>query len=90
MRLKKPELKYPADFPSDHRFTPSSHRGMEERPAYGSMPGLNEQLSHHGSLHRLDSQSRHGSARDLSNAPATSITHGSSMNRVVEEDGASA
>ncbi|XP_073683640.1 frizzled-3-like [Garra rufa] len=74
----------------DGRFTPSSHRGMEERPAYGSMPRLNEQLSHHGSLHRLDSQSRHGSARDLSNAPAASITHGSSMNCVAEDDGTSA
>ncbi|KAL0169701.1 hypothetical protein M9458_034297, partial [Cirrhinus mrigala] len=51
--------------------------GMEERPAYGSMPRLNEQLSHHGSLHRLDSQSRHGSARDLSSVPAASITLGS-------------
>ncbi|XDV42810.1 hypothetical protein PO909_011407 [Leuciscus waleckii] len=74
----------------DARFTPSSHRGTEERPAYGSMPRLNEQLSHHGSLHRLDSQPRHGSMRDLSDAPATSITHGSSMNRVAEDDGASA
>ncbi|XP_058605910.1 frizzled-3b isoform X2 [Onychostoma macrolepis] len=74
----------------DGRFTPSSHRGMEERPAYGSMPRLNEQLSHHSSLHCLDSQSRHGSARDLSNAPAASITHGSSVNCLAEEDGKSA
>uniref|UniRef100_A0A673M9K2 Frizzled-3-like n=1 Tax=Sinocyclocheilus rhinocerous TaxID=307959 RepID=A0A673M9K2_9TELE len=62
----------------DGRLTPSSHRGMEERPAYGSMPRLNEQLSRHSSLHYL------------SNAPAASITHGSSMNCVVEDDGTSA
>ncbi|KAL7862137.1 hypothetical protein SRHO_G00135780 [Serrasalmus rhombeus] len=74
----------------DGRYTPTSHRGVEERPPYGSMPRLNEQLSHHGSLHRLDSQSRHSSVRDLSSAPPTNITHGSSMNRVMEEDGASA
>uniref|UniRef100_W5JYQ2 Frizzled-3 n=1 Tax=Astyanax mexicanus TaxID=7994 RepID=W5JYQ2_ASTMX len=74
----------------DGRYSPPSHRGMEERPPYGSMPRLNEQLSHHSSLHRLDSQSRHSSVRDLSNAPPTNITHGSSMNRVVEDDGASA
>uniref|UniRef100_A0A8B9L2K3 Frizzled-3 n=1 Tax=Astyanax mexicanus TaxID=7994 RepID=A0A8B9L2K3_ASTMX len=57
--------------------SPPSHRGMEERPPYGSMPRLND-------------QSRHSSVRDLSNAPPTNITHGSSMNRVVEDDGASA
>ncbi|XP_072545456.1 frizzled-3b isoform X2 [Salminus brasiliensis] len=74
----------------DGRYTPTSHRGIEERPPYGSMPRLNEQLSHHSSLHRLDSQSRHSSMRDLSNAPPANITHGSSMNRVMEEDGASA
>uniref|UniRef100_A0A8C1YIB6 Frizzled-3 n=2 Tax=Cyprinus carpio TaxID=7962 RepID=A0A8C1YIB6_CYPCA len=61
----------------DDRFTPSSHRGMEERPAYGSMPRLND-------------QSRHGSARELSDAPAANIMHGSSMNCVVEDDGTSA
>ncbi|KAL7873149.1 hypothetical protein AOLI_G00122200 [Acnodon oligacanthus] len=74
----------------DGRYTPTSHRGAEERPPYGSMPRLNEQLSHHSSLHRLDSQSRHSSVRDLSSALPTNITHGSSMNRVMEEDGASA
>ncbi|XP_066525121.1 frizzled-3b isoform X2 [Hoplias malabaricus] len=74
----------------DGRYTPTSHRGADDRPPYGSMPRLNEQLSHHSSLHRLDSQSRHSSMRDLSNAPPTNITHGSSMNRVMEEDGASA
>ncbi|XP_017331803.1 frizzled-3b isoform X1 [Ictalurus punctatus] len=74
----------------DGRYTPTSHRGIEERPPYGSMPRLNEQLSRHSSLHRLDSQSRHSSMRDLSHPPPTNITHGSSMNRVVEEDGMSA
>ncbi|XP_076833946.1 frizzled-3-like [Brachyhypopomus gauderio] len=74
----------------DGRYTPTSPRGMEVRPPYGSMPRLTEQLSNHGSLHKLDSQSQHGSVRDLANPPPTNITHGSSMNRVVEEDGASA
>ncbi|XP_056623788.1 frizzled-3b isoform X2 [Triplophysa dalaica] len=74
----------------DDRHTPSSHRGAEERLLYGSTPRLNEQLTRHESLHRLDGQSRHGSTRDLSNAPPTNITRASSTNRVEEEDGASA
>lgn len=86
---KKSEFCCPFLF-SSYRYTPTSHRGMEERPPYGSLPRLNEQLSHHSSLHRLDSQSRHSSTRDLSHPPPTNITHGSSMNRVVEEDGGSA
>ncbi|KAI7804952.1 putative frizzled-3-like [Triplophysa rosa] len=74
----------------DDRHNPSSHRGAEERPLYGSTPRLNEQLTRHESLHRLDGQSRHGSTRDLSNAPPTDIPHASSANRVAEEDGATA
>ncbi|XP_036405504.1 frizzled-3a isoform X2 [Megalops cyprinoides] len=73
----------------DGRYTPCSYRGVEERVPHGSMPRLNDQ-SRHSSMHRLDSQSRHSSVRDLSNAPAAHITHGTSMNRVIEEDGASA
>ncbi|XP_026867747.1 frizzled-3b isoform X1 [Electrophorus electricus] len=74
----------------DGRYTPTSHRGTEERPPYGSMPRLTEQLSRHSSLHQLDSQSQHGSARDLANPLPTNITHGSSMNHMEEQDGASA
>ncbi|KAJ7426752.1 hypothetical protein WISP_12927 [Willisornis vidua] len=38
--------------------------------------------SRHSSSHRLNEQSRHGSARDLSVNPLTHITHGTSMNRL--------
>ncbi|XP_018590710.2 frizzled-3a [Scleropages formosus] len=75
----------------DGRYTPCSYRAAEERLPYGSMshlPPLDQ--SRHGSTQRLDSQSRHSSVRDLSNAQTTHITHGTSMNRVIEEDGASA
>lgn len=72
----------------DGRYTPCSYRGMDDRLAHGSMPRLNDQ-SRHSSMHRLNDQSRHSSIRDLSNVP-THITHGTSMNRVIEEDGASA
>ncbi|KAG9344780.1 hypothetical protein JZ751_010467 [Albula glossodonta] len=73
----------------DGRYTPCSYRGAEERVPHGSMPRLNDQ-SRHSSMQRLDSQSRHSSVRDLSNAPPTHVTHGVSMNRVIEEDGTSA
>lgn len=46
--------------------------------------------SRHSSSHRLNEQSRHSSIRDLSSNPMTHITHGTSMNRVIEEDGTSA
>ncbi|KAL4630443.1 frizzled-3-like [Arapaima gigas] len=75
----------------DGRYTPSSCRAVEERLPYGStslLPPLDQ--SRHGSSQRLDNQSRHSSTRDLSNAQTTHITHGTSMNRVIEEDGASA
>nr|XP_015200202.1 PREDICTED: frizzled-3 isoform X2 [Lepisosteus oculatus] len=72
----------------DGRYTPCSYRGVDDRLPHGSMSRLNDQ-SRHSSMHRLNDQSRHGSVRDLSNAP-THITHGTSMNRVIEEDGASA
>ncbi|XP_048840942.1 frizzled-3-like isoform X4 [Brienomyrus brachyistius] len=75
----------------DGRYTPCSYRGMEDRLPYGSFPHLPAlDQSRHGSMQRLDSQSRHSSVRDLSNSQATHITHGTTMNRVVEEDGASA
>ncbi|XP_018589715.1 frizzled-3-like isoform X1 [Scleropages formosus] len=73
----------------DGGYTPCSYRGTEERPTHGSLPRLNEQ-SQHSSMQRLDSQSRHSSVRDLSNVSPALITHGTSMNRVIEEDGASA
>lgn len=71
------------------RFTPCSYRGVEERLPHGSMSRLTDH-SRHSSSHRLNEQSRHSSIRDLSNNPMTHITHGTSMNRVIEEDGTSA
>ncbi|XP_078398069.1 frizzled-3 isoform X1 [Cetorhinus maximus] len=72
----------------DGRYTPCSFRGLDERLVHGSLPRLNDQ-SQQGSLHRLNDQSRQSSIRDLTN-PATHITHGTSMNRVIEEDCTSA
>ncbi|XP_067840258.1 frizzled-3 [Heptranchias perlo] len=60
----------------DGRYTPCSFRGLDERLVHGSLPRLND-------------QSRQSSIRDLTN-PATHITHGTSMNRVIEEDCTSA
>ncbi|XP_045065100.1 frizzled-3-like isoform X2 [Coregonus clupeaformis] len=78
----------------DGRHTPCSYRGGEERtlPPHSSMPRLDHPLSTHSSLHRLDAQSRHSSQRDLSVAPPTLITHGTSGGRVAsdDDDGASA
>ncbi|KAM4902539.1 frizzled-3 isoform 3-T3 [Sylvia borin] len=75
----------------DGRYTPCSYRGVEDRLPHGSMSRLTDH-SRHSSSHRLNEQSRHGSARDLSstNNPMAHITHGTSMNRVIEEDGTSA
>ncbi|KAM5264135.1 frizzled-3 isoform 2-T2 [Ctenodactylus gundi] len=73
----------------DGRYTPCSYRGVEERLPHGSMSRLTDH-SRHSSSHRLNEQSRHSSIRDLSNNPMTHITHGTSMNRVIEEDGTSA
>ncbi|EPY83724.1 frizzled-3 precursor [Camelus ferus] len=72
-----------------HRSRDGSYRGMEERLPHGSMSRLTDH-SRHSSSHRLNEQSRHSSVRDLSNNPMTHITHGTSMNRVIEEDGTSA
>ncbi|XP_074847562.1 frizzled-3 isoform X3 [Carettochelys insculpta] len=73
----------------DGRYTPCSYRGIEDRLPHGSMSRLTDH-SRHSSSHRLNEQSRHSSTRDLSNNPMTHITHGTSMNRVIEEDGTSA
>ncbi|XP_062474562.1 frizzled-3 isoform X3 [Pezoporus occidentalis] len=73
----------------DGRYTPCSYRGVEERLPHGSMSRLTDH-SRHSSSHRLNEQSRHSSIRDLSGNPMTHITHGTSMNRVIEEDGTSA
>ncbi|NXW50573.1 FZD3 protein, partial [Nyctiprogne leucopyga] len=70
-------------------YTPCSYRGVEERLPHGSMSRLTDH-SRHSSSHRLNEQSRHSSVRDLSTNPMTHITHGTSMNRVIEEDGTSA
>lgn len=77
----------PVLFPT--RYTPCSYRGVEERLPHGSMSRLTDH-SRHSSSHRLNEQSRHSSVRDLSSNPMTHITHGTSMNRVIEEDGTSA
>ncbi|XP_070590997.1 frizzled-3 isoform X3 [Erythrolamprus reginae] len=73
----------------DGRYTPCSYRGIEDRLPHGSMSRLTDH-SRHSSSHRLNDQSRHSSTRDLSGNPVTHITHGTSMNRVIEEDGTSA
>lgn len=68
------------------------HRGAEERSFHGSLPHLDHPLSTHSSLHQIDSHSRHSSQRDISEAPSTLITHGTTANdsRVAENDGTSA
>uniref|UniRef100_A0A8C9Y9H7 Frizzled-3 n=1 Tax=Sander lucioperca TaxID=283035 RepID=A0A8C9Y9H7_SANLU len=64
----------------------------EERSFHGSMPRLDHPLSAHSSLHQIDSHSRHGSQRDVSEAPPTLITHGTtgSDSQAAENDGTSA
>ncbi|XP_055720385.1 frizzled-3-like [Salvelinus fontinalis] len=77
----------------DGRYTPCSYRGGEEQtiPPHSSMPHLDHPLSTHSSLHRLESQSRHSSQRDLAVASPTHITHGTSGGCVAnDDDGASA
>ncbi|XP_035608492.1 frizzled-3-like isoform X1 [Oncorhynchus keta] len=77
----------------DGRYTPCSYRGGEEQTIHphSSMPHLDHPLSTHSSLHRLESQSRHSSQRDLVVASPTCITHGTSGGRVAnDDDGASA
>ncbi|XP_028429663.1 frizzled-3 isoform X2 [Perca flavescens] len=67
-------------------------RGTEERSFHGSMPRLDHPLSAHSSLHQIDGHSRHGSQRDVSEAPSTLITHGTtgSDSQAAEKDGTSA
>nr|XP_057945299.1 frizzled-3-like isoform X2 [Doryrhamphus excisus] len=64
----------------DDRSEPVVYRGTEERSFHGSMPRLNHPPS------------THGSQRDVSEAPPTLITHGSTASggRVAENEGTSA
>ncbi|KAK7133711.1 hypothetical protein R3I94_015540 [Phoxinus phoxinus] len=78
----------------DGRYTACSYRGVEERVPQGSTLRLNDALQHcavnqsrHGSLQRLESQSRHSSVRDLSiTAQAIQSSPGNGIHRVVEQD----
>ncbi|XP_041421041.1 frizzled-3-like isoform X3 [Xenopus laevis] len=72
----------------DGRYTPCSYRGIEERLPHCSISHLTDH-SRHSSTHRLNEQSHQGSIRDLTN-PLAHISHGTSMNRVIEEDATSA
>ncbi|RLV94650.1 hypothetical protein DV515_00013044 [Chloebia gouldiae] len=67
----------------------SSCHGSLHRSRDGRMSRLTDH-SRHSSCHRLNEQSRHSSVRDLSGSAATHIAHGTSMNRVIEEDATSA
>ncbi|XP_033931561.1 frizzled-3-like [Pseudochaenichthys georgianus] len=60
----------------DDRSDSVVYRGTEARSFHGSMPRLDHPLSAHGSVHQIDGHSRHGSQRDVSEAAATLITHG--------------
>nr|XP_061820337.1 frizzled-3-like [Nerophis lumbriciformis] len=73
--------------PRDDRSDTVVYRGAEERSFHGSMSHLNHQPSIHGSLKHLN-----GSQRNVSEAPPTLITHGSTASdcRVVEYEGTSA
>ncbi|KAK5873787.1 hypothetical protein PBY51_018796 [Eleginops maclovinus] len=62
----------------DDRSDSVVYRGTEPRSFHGSMPRLDHPLSGHGSMHQIDGPSKHGSQRDISEAPATLITHGAS------------
>uniref|UniRef100_A0A665VC50 Frizzled-3 n=1 Tax=Echeneis naucrates TaxID=173247 RepID=A0A665VC50_ECHNA len=76
----------------DDRSDTMVYRGTEQRSFHGSMPRLDHPLSTHSSLHQIDARSRHSSQRDVSEAPPTLITHGTtaSDSRVSENDGTSA
>uniref|UniRef100_A0A3Q3BLU1 Frizzled-3 n=1 Tax=Kryptolebias marmoratus TaxID=37003 RepID=A0A3Q3BLU1_KRYMA len=69
-----------------------AYRGAQERSFHGSMSRLDHPLSTHSSLHQIDSHSRRSSQRDVSEAPHTLITHGTSASdsRAAENDGTSA
>ncbi|XP_068449653.1 frizzled-3-like isoform X2 [Clinocottus analis] len=75
----------------DDRSDKMAYRATEERSFHGSMPRLDHPLSAHGSLHQIDG-SRHGSQRNISEAPTTVITHGSTGcdSQAAENDGTSA
>ncbi|XP_068600306.1 frizzled-3-like [Brachionichthys hirsutus] len=68
------------------------YRGTEVRSFHGSMPRIDHPLSTHSSLHNIGSHSRHGSQRDVSEAPPTLITHGTmaSHSLAAENEGATA
>lgn len=51
-------------------------RGAEERSFHGSMPRLNRPPSTHSSHQHNGRHSRHNSQPDVSEAPPTLITHG--------------
>ncbi|XP_056134150.1 frizzled-3-like [Lampris incognitus] len=72
----------------DGRHSTGGDRGTEERSFHGSMPHLDHPLS----TYQLDSQSKHGSQRDMSQTPPTLITHGTTADdsQVAGDDGASA
>lgn len=85
------------------RHTASSFRATDERLAYGSLPRMDRSqhcstarldslshLSRHGSTQRLESQSRHGSTRDLSTTQTVLCVPGNGIHRVLEEDGGTA
>ncbi|XP_076579949.1 frizzled-3-like [Chaetodon auriga] len=76
----------------DDRSDTMVYRGTEDRSFHGSMPRLNHPLSAHSSLHQIDSHSRHSSQRDVSEAPPTLITHGTtaSSSQAAENEGTSA
>ncbi|XP_037646963.1 frizzled-3-like isoform X1 [Sebastes umbrosus] len=76
----------------DDRSDTMVYRGTEERSFHGSMPRIDHPLSAHSSLHQIDGHSRHGSQRDVAEAPPTLITHGTtgSDSQAPENDGTSA
>ncbi|XP_072236446.1 frizzled-3-like isoform X1 [Leuresthes tenuis] len=76
----------------DNRSDSVAKRGTQERSFHGSMPHLDHPLSTHSSLHKIDNHSRHSSQRDISEAPPTLITHGTTAieDRAAENDGTSA
>nr|XP_040024152.1 frizzled-3-like [Gasterosteus aculeatus aculeatus]XP_040024160.1 frizzled-3-like [Gasterosteus aculeatus aculeatus]XP_040024168.1 frizzled-3-like [Gasterosteus aculeatus aculeatus] len=75
----------------DDRSDTVACRGTEQRSFHGSMPRLDHPLSAHSSLHQIDG-SRHGSQRNICEAPSTLITHGTTggESQASEKDGTSA
>uniref|UniRef100_A0A3Q4AB92 Frizzled-3 n=1 Tax=Mola mola TaxID=94237 RepID=A0A3Q4AB92_MOLML len=68
------------------------HRGTEERSFHGSMPRLNHPLSAHSSLHQIDGHLGRNSQQDVSEAPPTLVTHGTtaSHNQAAQSEDTSA